>query len=132
MVTRSEDIIPLKTCRLGREEKGAWDNLLGLAEFRDLGLEEGITTWSNKQSDPSTILKRLNICYLVNLPVEGRNLEFKLDLSKSLSDHYPICLKIGEKVEERRAGSRYRLDPKWLDLNCCQMVINPIWNLDNG
>jgi len=130
MVLGVDDRVPNKLSRLGGEEKGYWDNLLALANFIDLGLEDSTPTWSNRQSGPSLILKRLDICYLVNFSIEERNVRFKVDLSNTLSDHYPIRIEVGGRIEERKSRSRYRLDPKWLELNSCQAMIGTFRNLD--
>ena len=53
-------------------------------------------------------------------------------LFKTLSNHYPNRLSIGEIAIENDANSRYRLDVKWLELNNCLEVIEAFCKLGTG
>jgi len=68
MVRRREDRIPFKDPKIGREEKEAWDDLLVLGRFVELGLDQSVPTWSNRQLGDKAILKRLDRSYVVNFP----------------------------------------------------------------
>lgn len=49
-----------------------------------------------------------------------------------LSYHCPIIATLEIGIEARGRQSRYRLDPKWLDIKGCKDIISNFWFLDKG
>jgi len=69
---------------------------------------------------------------VVNFPLDNRILNLEVERTSVLSDHYPIIASLGIGKEVRGGRSRYRLDPKWLDIKGCRGIISNFWLLDKG
>ena len=132
MVTRDEDRVPRRRCKLGGEERRKWDSLMASGEYRDLGEEEGEITWTNKQDGDRAVCKRLDRWYLVNSPESSRGVRFRVCSERVLSDHYPIWGAIGNWGDDRRILGRFRVDPKWFETANLQSAIRTMWDLDKG
>jgi len=132
MVTRDEDRVPRRRCKLGGEERRKWDSLMASGEYRDLGEEEGEITWTNKQDGDRAVCKRLDRWYLVNSPENSRKVRFRVCSERVFSDHYPIWGAIGNWGDDRRIPGRFRADPKWFETTNLQSAIRTIWDLDKG
>ena len=132
MVTREEDRVPRRRCKLGGEERGKWDCLMASGSFKDLGEDGRDITWSNRQEGERAIFKRLDRLYLVNVPEDGRGVKFRVFKDKVLSDHYPIWGEIGSLEGESKKVGRFRIDPKWLEMSNIQNSIKVAWDLDKG
>ena len=132
MVTREEDRVPRRRCKLGGEERVVWDCLMASGDFKDLGEEGRVITWSNRQEGERAIFKRLDRWYLVNAPEDGRGVKFRVFNDKVLSDHYPIWGEIGSLEEDTKKHGRFRIDPKWLEMGNFQNSIKVAWDLDKG
>lgn len=132
MITRDEDRVPRKRCKMGGEEKGQWDLLMASGEFRDLGEELSEVTWTNKQVGDRAVCKRLDRWYLINCQENGRGVRFRVCNERVFSDHYPIWSEIGGNVGGRRILGRFRADPKWFEIRRCQESIKTMWDLDSG
>ena len=91
-----------------------------------------IPTWSNKQVGASAVLKRLDRCYLVNAQESIGECEFRVDLTKTLSDHNPISFKLGGVGRKKASPSRFRVDPIWLEIPNYLDLVSSIWQLDVG
>ena len=132
MVTRDEDRVPRKRCKLGGEERGKWDLLMASGDFRDLGEEKREITWTNKQEGDRAVCKRLDRWYLINCPENSRRVRFRVCSERVLSDHYPIWGEIGGSEGDRKIQSRFRADPKWFEISRFQSSIRTMWDLDKG
>jgi hypothetical protein len=132
MVTREEDRIPSRSIKLGGEERRAWDMLMASGVFLDLGEEGREITWSNRQEGANSIFKRLDRMFLVNGPAGGGGFKFRVCNHKVFSDHFPIWGEIGNSLLDGSRGGRFRVDPKWLELESVQQSIRTMWNLDKG
>uniref|UniRef100_A0A803MN05 Uncharacterized protein n=1 Tax=Chenopodium quinoa TaxID=63459 RepID=A0A803MN05_CHEQI len=113
-----------------REERlmDAFRGALDDCGFRDLGYKGSIYTWQRGNSMETLVRERLDR-YVADSEwcALFQSLEV-IHLPMCHSDHAPILLKYGDRVENNRSKKLFRFEALWISSDECGKVVGDAWN----